>query len=506
MTSSFLSLSLSSRYSSFLPRFSKLATVNILSNMMIPLAGICDTAFLGHLADIRHLAGVILGGILFDYLYRILKFFRNGTNAITAEAVGQKDPQKILLAGLRSALVALAIAVVILILQYPIQKFGFAILSGSPDVEAFGVDYFNGRIWGAPAVLLNFVLIGWFLGQEKSALVLAISLVGNGSNVILDYLMINRWGWGSMGAGLATALSQYFALLVALIGAAVIINWQVLPKALKEVLDWQALKSTVVLNGNIFIRCLAVITAYSIFTNLSAGMGTEVIAANGLLIQIVLLSQFAINGIGLTTQTLISNFKGKGETEQMMTLLSVSILSGLAIASTFAGISILFPQTIFGLLTTHDDVSQSAISYMTWLLPLLTCCASAYILEGYVIGLKEGAKLRNSALTALGFGFVPVAWVAWHLQSNHLLWLSLTLYMVAVTISLGVKIFGIAGNQNINRTKLTTQLETVELPLDSNLQYYRKPQFPPFASRNIYLLDAQNVNAALLTIQIFLLL
>ena len=444
------SVKLPTSYSSFLPRFSKLATVSILSNMMVPLAGICDTAFLGHLTDIRHLAGVVLGSILFDYLYRILKFFRNTTNAITAQAVGQQDGQKILLAGLRSALVALALAAVILVLQYPIQKLGFAILSGSPDIEAFGIDYFNARIWGAPAVLLNFVLIGWFLGREKSALVLAISLVGNGSNVLLDYLMINRWGWESMGAGLATALSQYLALLIALMGVAFSINWKILPAALSEVFDWQALKSTVVLKSNILIRYLAMITAYSIFTNLSAGMGTEVVAANGLLLQIVLLSQFTVNGIGLTTQTLIANFRGKGETEQMMPLLNVSIFTGMVIALIFAWMSITFPRAIFGLLTNHADVSQSAIAYMNWLLPLLSCGASAFILEGYIIGLKESTKLRNSALTALGFGFTPVVVVAWYLQNNHLLWLSLTLYMAILSISLGLRVFGIQSNQSLN--------------------------------------------------------
>ena len=78
--------------------------------MMVPLAGLCDTAFVGHLEDIRYLAGVILGSILFDYLYRVLKFIRSGTNAITAQAVGKDDQEGILLAILRSGLIALIIS------------------------------------------------------------------------------------------------------------------------------------------------------------------------------------------------------------------------------------------------------------------------------------------------------------------------------------------------------------------------------------------------------------
>jgi len=138
-----------------LPRFYKLASTSILANMMIPLAGIVDIAFLGHLADIRHLAGVILATILFDYLYRVLKFLRASVNALTAQAVGFDDSKTVLLVGIRSALIALGIGLLILLLQYPLQKFGFSILSGSSEIESSGIDYFYARIWGAPAVLLN---------------------------------------------------------------------------------------------------------------------------------------------------------------------------------------------------------------------------------------------------------------------------------------------------------------------------------------------------------------
>ncbi|WP_107666427.1 guanitoxin biosynthesis MATE family efflux transporter GntT [Cyanothece sp. BG0011] len=442
-----MNFSLPVEYRSFLPRFYRLASVSVLSNMMVPLAGLCDTAFLGHLEDIRYLAGVILGSILFDYLYRVLKFIRSGTNAITAQAVGKEDEEGILLAILRSGLIALTIAFIILILQYPIEKIGFTLLSGSPNIEASGIDYFRARIWGAPAVLLNFVFIGWFLGREMKAAILLLSFVGNFSNVGLDYVMIYRWGWGSMGAGLATAISQYLALFVALIFMVSSVKWDRISDILKRVLDKQELKSIIALKGNILIRFLALISAYSLFTNLSALLGTEILAANGLLLQIALLSQFTVQGIGMTLQTLTGNFKGKGTIEQIIPLLVVSIINSLVIASSFAIIPFIFPKTIFNLLTDHQEISQTAIQYTLWLLPLLCLTATAFMLEGYFIGLKEGTTLRNGVLIAFLIGFLPLSIMAYYWHNNHLLWSALTAYMGTLMITLFLQLPKVQKNQ-----------------------------------------------------------
>ena len=438
-----MNLTLAKNYRDFLPRFYRLSFVAVLSNMMVPLAGLCDTAFLGHLSNIQPLAGVILASILFDYLYRILKFLRNSTNAMTAQAVGENDTKGVILAWLRSSLIAIAIAFPILILQYPIQQLGFAILSGSPAIEASGIEYFNARIWGAPAVLLNFVLIGWFLGREKNSFVLLISIVANGSNVLFDYLMIYRWGWESSGAGLATALSQYLALFVALIGVAVSINWQEIPLVIKKTWEQETLQSIISFKLNILVRFLALISAYSIFTNISAGMGTNLLTENGLLLQIALLSQFTIQGVGMTTQTLIGNFKGKGEYKKMLPLLGVSILTTLVIALGFAFSVIFFPQTIFSLLTNHTEINQGIVSYTIWLLPLLSFTAIAFMLEGYFIGLKEGVILRNASLIAFMLIFLPLTILTINVQSVHLLWFSLTSYMLTLILVLATRILTI---------------------------------------------------------------
>ena len=427
------------RYKVFLPRFYSLASVSVLANMMVPLAGLCDTAFLGHLQDLKYLAGVILASILFDYLYRTLKFLRNSTNAMTAQAAGRNDEEGIVLAGLRSGLIALLIALIILLLQYPIQKLGFAFLSGAQDIELEGIQYFNSRIYGTPAVLLNFVLIGWFLGRAKNnvGMVLLIAVIANGSNVLLDYLMIYQWGWGSMGAGLATAISQYLALIAGLIGVVSIVNRQTLIQALPKVVDRQALQKTIILKADILVRFLALISAYSIFTNFSAAISTESLAENGLLLQIALLSQFTIQGIGMTTQTLIGNFKGKNDSSKFMPLILTAIVHSIPIALAFVTATLFFPERIFGLLTNHSEISQGVTDYTIWLLALILTTTVAFMFEAYFIGLKQSSVLRNASLIAFFAVFLPTAIVARYLHSVDLLWLSLTLYMSALTVYLG---------------------------------------------------------------------
>ncbi len=424
----------------FLGRFYRLSSISLLSNMMVPLAGLVDIAFLGHLTDIRHLGGVILATILFDYLYRVLKFMRSSTNAITAQAVGQDDDKAVILAGLRSGLIALLVSFIIVLFQYPLQKIGFFILSGSSDIESAGIDYFYARIWGAPAVLLNFVLFGWFLGREMNWVILLMSIVGNGSNVLLDYLMIFKWGLASAGAGLATTLSQYLALIVGLTWMVFTISWQTVSVAVKELFDWVALKEAFTLKGNILIRFILLVSVYATFTNLSATMGTTVLAQNGLLLQIALLSQFTINGVGLTLQTMAGNFKSKGNNQQMIPLLIVSVVTSVLIALGFAGTAILFPDQVFGLLTNHIELNQDINRYTIWLLPISVITAITFMLEGYFIGLKEGAILRNAVLLSFVVGFVPLVIAAWYFHSNHLLWSTLLSYMTSNMLLLGLSV------------------------------------------------------------------
>ncbi|MBW4609917.1 MAG: MATE family efflux transporter [Hassallia sp. WJT32-NPBG1] len=424
-----------------LRRFSELAFVNVLSNITEPLAGLIGIAFLGHLTEIRYLAGVSLATVLFSYIYENLLFLRISTNAVTSQAVGRNDQEAMLLAGLRNGFIALVLSVLILILQYPLGALGFSLLNGSPEVESIGVVYFNARIWGTPAVLLNFVFIGWFLGQEQSGKVLLLTFVGNVVNVVLNYFSIVQWNLGSLGAGISQAFSEYLMLLVAVLLASRSIYWQELRTAVRQFWDWSAFKNTFILNKDLLINSLVYMSIWTIFMSLSATLGTDVLAENSLLQQVIFLIAFFIEGIGFTTETLTGNFQGQSAKNQLLLpLLQIAIFTSLLVAIAASGLCILLPETVFGLLTNHAEVIEPIKNYVPWLVPILICFSIAWILEGYFAGLAKGQFLRYAAFTAILLGFAPVAVWAWSAHSNHLLWLAVSAFMATRMVVLGIQL------------------------------------------------------------------
>ncbi|MGL5941110.1 MAG: guanitoxin biosynthesis MATE family efflux transporter GntT [Waterburya sp.] len=421
-------------------RFWRLAGVNILSNLMVPLASLVDIAFLGHLTEIRHLAGVAIATVLFNYLYWTFGFLRMGTTGLTAQAQGRGETEQVFLILLRHSAIALGIGIMILILQYPLREIGFTVLHADPEVLDAGRAYYNALIYGAPATLLNFVLLGWFLGKEQSKEVLLFSLVNKGANIVLDYLFIVRWGLSSGGAGAATAISQVITMLVGLILLSRQIPWQTWQQYRQKIFDLPALRAIFALNRDILIRTLALVSTFAVFTNLSATLGTGILAANTLLLEIVTLAAYFIDGIAFATESIAGNLQGQGKENQLMPLLKLAGSSSLIAGLSFAVVFYLFPQGLFGLLTNHSQVIKQVSNYVWWLFPILGFGSIAYMLDGYFLGLTAGKILRQSTLIAAVLGFAPVAIAAWHWQINNLLWLALALFMATRSMTLGVKI------------------------------------------------------------------
>ncbi|MEN9229660.1 MAG: MATE family efflux transporter [Thermostichus sp. DG02_5_bins_236] len=430
-------------------RFLKLSTYNILSNLMVPLAGLLDVAFLGHLPEVRYLAGVALATVIFNFIYGSFGFLRMSTTSLVAQAAGRGDGEEVWRVGLRAMGLGIGIGLILLLLHPLLREVGFALLSGTDEVKAAGQDYFNARIWGAPAYLLSLGILGWFLGREQGRAVLLLSLVGNLGNALLNYVGVVVLGWGSWGAGLATAGSEY---LMVLTGLGYWVAQEGIPGKRRWMLwgslwNLKALGAVFSLNGDIAVRTFALVLSFALFTHFSSGMGVEILAANTVLLQVLTLAAYFVDGFAFATESLAGFYHGRkqigdaaGAVGQLRAVLGLagglSLLSGLVIAGVFTG----FSERLFSLITSQGLVLEQIERYIGWLMPVLGLGSLAFVLDGYFLGLAEGVTLRWASLFSTTVGFVPVGLWAWVSRDPQRLWLAMACLMLARVMSLGSQV------------------------------------------------------------------
>lgn len=423
-----------------LPRFFRMLPANLLSNIMVPLATIFSTSFLGHLEEIHHLAGVALAGNLLSFLFLLLVFLRMGTTGLTAQAAGREDREEMLLIGLRNFVIALVFGIALIIFQYPIQLLGLSWVDASPDVIASAIDYFIAYIWSSPAILINFVLLGWFLGREKINEVLLLTFISSVTNIVGDYLLVIRWDFASMGAGISAATSQYIVLFLGLIIVFREIRWSEIQPLAGKIWNRDAFQASFTLNGNILLNNLIFSLAIIIFNYQGVGLGTSIYAENALLIEIASLNAFLAEGVGFSVESLSGNYKGKGSSEPLVPLVSIATAVSLFIGLGLASVAVFFPNSFFGLLTNHSEITGLIDVYVFWLLPVLGFTSIAFILEAYFLGLTEGETVRNVSFISFIIGFAPTTFFACKLHSNHILWLALCLYLLARIIGFAIQL------------------------------------------------------------------
>ncbi|MEO1134677.1 MAG: MATE family efflux transporter, partial [Cyanobacteria bacterium J06639_1] len=177
--------------------------------------------------------------------------------------------------------------------------------------------------------------------------------------------------------------------------------------------------------------------AFSCFTSFSAAMGTSVLAAQAVLLQVFTFAAYFIDGFAFAAESLTGMVLGRNARDELPAVLwlagGTSVLTGMGIAIA----CLVFPAPIFGLLTDRADLLVRIEAFVPWLIPILGIGAIAFALDGYFLGLTAGRPLRQSAILATTIGFFPLAIVALQQQRPHLLWLALTGFMLGRAIFLG---------------------------------------------------------------------
>ena len=413
-------------------RIWRLAGPVILSNATTPLLGAVDTAVVGRLPDPALMGGVALGSLVFTFVFWAFGFLRMGTTGFTAQAAGAGNAAELRASFLRALALAGAIGFAIVLLQAPIRFLAFAFMHSSAAVKGYAENYYDVRVWSAPAALANYAVLGWLLGTRRTPLALAIQVAMNGVNIALAILFVLGLGWGIRGSAGATLAAE---ILAALIGIALVFGR--LPKAaIPDLFDRERLWRMMRVNGDIMIRTLCLMAGFATFTLSGASLGDLPLAANAILTNLMSITAYGLDGFAMAAEILVGGAVGAGSRSQFRTAVRDSTIWAALVALLGTSVFLLFGGFIIDLFTIHEAVRAAARHYLPWLAAAPTVGVWCWQLDGIYIGATRTAEMRNGMLLALAGYLAVLAFLLPRLGNNGL-WLSLMVFFVLRAATLG---------------------------------------------------------------------
>ena len=408
----------------------------ILANVSIPTLGLVDAAILGHLDSTRYLGAVAIGSAVLSFLYWGFSFLRMGTTGLVARAGGAGDPQEAFRVLARSAALGVAIAAAIVVLHPLWLSLGLSLMQPDPALAVPASGYIRLRLLSAPAVLATYAVVGWCIGRQDTRWPMAILLVTNGSNIVLDVLFILGLGLASDRAALATACAEYLGLAVAVLAvrhAGIRLAAGALRRALTDRHGYRQLWRA---NGHLFLRTFCLLGCFAFFTAAGEKLGQDILAGNALMLQFLLLAAFSLDGFAYAAEGLAGERLGARDLPGFRRVVRRCALwsaaSALAISAIiYAGRPLLFP-----LLTDLASVQAVLAAHSGWLVALPLLAAPSYLLDGIFIGAAETRPMMTTMWLSALIVYLPAWWLTRPL-GNDGLWLAFSLFNLARGVALG---------------------------------------------------------------------
>lgn len=404
----------------------QIALPSIVSNITVPLLGMIDVAIVGHMGSPVYIGAVAVGSMIFNLVYWLFGFLRMGSSGLTAQALGRRDLTEVTRLLVRSVSVALAISLSLIILQIPLKWLMFWLIGPTPDVAPFASTYFNIVIWGAPASLSLFCLMGWYIGMQNTRIPMLISIMQNVVNILASLMLVYGFGMKVEGVALGTIIAQYAGLLMA-IGLLAKYYRQIFRYFQKDRI-FQKMGAFFAVNRDIFLRTLCLVAVNLFFTSAGARQGAIILSVNTILMQLYLFFSYFMDGFAYAGEALGGKAYGAHNGIAFRETLHRLWMWMLIVTVAYTLLYIIAGPWIVALLTDDSLVLEASREYLwwAWLIPIAGCVA--FIWDGVFIGITATrGMLVSSFLSALTFFAVYL--LAEGMMGNHGLWLAQIVYL-----------------------------------------------------------------------------
>src|SRR5690606_1164021 len=231
----------------------------------------------------------------------------------------------------------------------------------------------------------------------RAALYLAV--VTNLINLTLDLVFVLGFGMTSAGVALATVIAETSAL-----GLGLWLIRQRHPQQWQQaglgplIRQWSDYLGLLRVNRFIFVRTVTLLLVFAFFTAQGARLGTDILAANAVLLTFLLLISNGLDGFATGAEVLTGEAVGARSLARLRISLNVALGCAVAGALLFCGFFWLTGEWLISLLTDLPTVAASAREFLPWLILMPLLAVWSYLLDGVFIGALKVQAMQNTVV------------------------------------------------------------------------------------------------------------
>jgi MATE family multidrug resistance protein len=406
------------------------------SNLAIPLVGMVDTGLMGNLGETRYLAATSIATSVMTMIIWSFGFLRMGTVGIVSQAYGKGDYREIVKTLLRNFVIAIMIALTIIIFKPLIYNSIQYFFNTSQETQELINTYLSVRVFSVPAELTIYILVGFYLGIQKTKISSSLIVVLSILNIIFSSLLVLTYNLNILGVVLGTLLASYITLIIFGIFTYNFIykKFKIIPKFEKLIVKSKLLKLFNI-NLDIFIRTLFLTFSFLWVTYLGSKLGEDYLAVNTILMQFIILAAFFLDAYAFSTEGIVGFTIGRKNKSSFLSVVKNSIQVSFFSALLISFLYLIFFKDIINLITDIEILRFISYQHIFWIIIIPPIASFCYQLDGIFIGASQTREIRNAMVFSVLL-FIGTSIYLTRYFENHGIWFSLMLFMILRALTL----------------------------------------------------------------------
>ena len=406
------------------------------SNLAIPLTGIIDTGLMGNLGETRFLAATSIATSVMTMIIWSFAFLRMGTVGIVAQLFGKSDYREIAKTLLRNFLIAIIISIVIILFKPIIIGLTEDFFSTSTETQELIRTYISVRVLSVPAELTIYILVGFYLGIQKTNISSLFIILLSALNIVFSSFFVLSLNLNVFGVALGTLLANYIIAIIFVLFTYnfIVKKFQIIPTLQRLIVPSKFLKLFII-NFDLFIRTIVLTFSFLWITYLGSKLGEDYLAVNTILMQFIILAAFFLDAYAFSTEGIVGFAIGRRNKKSFLLSVKNSIQLSFFTALIISVFYLIFFKQMINIITDVEILRFISYKHAIWIIIIPPIASFCYQLDGIFIGASQTQDMRNGMLVAVA-SFIIISIYLTKYFGNHGLWFSLLVFTLFRSLTL----------------------------------------------------------------------